>query len=307
MLTTTTITLGTTNLSEVIVSNLTTIHTEKATTLQEVESQIAKLCPKKKPFLPGLFQSKLPVERNVLSILKRKRDSLENFLDLTSKYSLIDPEFLTMSNQVDHSGQKIHLPKFSIYPAFESNTFKLCIQIRKNTNSENPRITIGMGGLVVIGGEEYQTRIPIQISKPLFRSTQVIKELEKQGFTIDIRDTSSNQEFRDVDCSSGYLNYLKKQLSSHSRYMETFMSQLNIIVPETVKKKISRFRKSFGDQVYFVAETKSSDWNIESEIQTDPLVIGITEEGHCALIDHFNNTPSENHAKKEFSSGRPLE
>jgi hypothetical protein len=76
-------------------------------------------------------------------------------------------------------------------------------------------------------------------------------------------------------------------------------SYLNIGVPEETKEKISKAKKEFGRRnLFFVAETKPEDWNVQVQTK-DPLVIGVRKK-RAYLLDQFDTTPLENYVAREF-------
>jgi len=74
-------------------------------------------------------------------------------------------------------------------------------------------------------------------------------------------------------------------------------------IPDKVKEEISKARKSFGEDIYLVANAegwKKKDKAIPPR-NVDPLVIGVKGD-HTYLITAFDMTPLEEAVKTEFTS-----
>jgi len=85
------------------------------------------------------------------------------------------------------------------------------------------------------------------------------------------------------------------------------------IIPNKIKEVINNVKPLFGDDLYLIAE--AGQWELESKVNKifptiasgnsagiDPLLVGVSKDNTCYLIDEFDITPAEWYVKKEFST-----
>lgn len=76
-------------------------------------------------------------------------------------------------------------------------------------------------------------------------------------------------------------------------------------IPDRTKQEVSEAKTIFGDRLFLIAETKPEDWTLTKiprpRIVKDPLILGIIAN-KCYLVDHFDTSPVEDYARREFTS-----
>jgi len=102
-----------------------------------------------------------------------------------------------------------------------------------------------------------------------------------------------------------FLGFCKKEkrFPKEIKYNYSLSSSFYGFIPQETKAELAEARMIFGKSIFLVAETKSEDWTLQKtpkpKVVQDPLLIGVIQD-KCYLIDHFDTTPVEDYARKEF-------
>ena len=246
---------------------------------------------------------------NELKVLEKK--FLESELNI-SGYPEIDLSFLSKSydkevlventiikeatfcenRKIGPGKINIEVPAFSIYPFYGGNEFEI-----RYTLSQECSAT---------GRDRHNLNIIFSL---LFfrKNSEDIKNMESLSKNL-IKSMIGNFIFSSEYGRLGYVSndlakkYLPKKFETlikdnYNLLNLILTSQFNGIIPEQTKQKVKESEEYFKkEDIYLVSETKPEEWNVQENINYDPLVIGITNE-KAYLIDHFDCTPLENLVK----------
>ncbi len=195
-------------------------------------------------------------------------------------YPQISPKFLSLFSYIpikeDSYLEIVHIPRFGVY------------------SLDNSVMTIYLGyseGTYFFEVEE--PKLPETLTREIVKSSEIFCDTN-EPISIAGRYTQGWFSGLREDIEKRYKNIGALKISS------TFHG----ILPTETKEKIREAKEIFGNQIYFVVETKTDDWSISKyakpRIVEDPLVLGILEE-KCFMIDKFNTTKLENWVNMEFS------
>ncbi len=253
--------------------------------LKNMEDEIEKLkaCKNNIKYPDGIeifpFQELNRRERQL--ILERKQ------LEISTKYSELNPSFLSMGQQKEHDGNTVRIPRFSVYST-DNPTFS--IHFRRWYDSWD----MVSKTKSVLGGNG---RIEIVIYAPKLFSDQLIKSLEFNKYSNPSSDGSGH--------ASEYLfqNIPKKVTEKYVELGNVCVlgTQFNGILPDTTLDKIKEYEQTNGGNIYIIAESKPEDWTTKLLPTCDPIIVGVLED-KCYLIDHFNTTQLEDYVRREFIS-----
>lgn len=248
--------------------------------LSNYVSEPVKLSKTRREEINGVIkqieESFLNVEELPLNLLRIERE----------QYPYLDTSFLSMSNILNHTGQDIHVPRFSVYKrsgqrrGFGDFSIKYVL------------VRCNIAGIDINIGEDTAERRHI-FKDYLVRSTEFYKELEK---------FRNDYTYYDYTIKFSSDNLTRKYHKNKKMRRLEFESEFNGIIPTETKRKLKTAEEIFEDDLYLIAETKPEEWNTKRRrLVRDPLLVGVYDN-KCYLIDHFNCTPMENYIKREFTS-----
>lgn len=211
----------------------------------------------------------LNVEQLPLKLLKIQR----------AQYPTIDPSFLSMHNNINYEGEKIKVPKFSVYKKIEEGFDDFSISIWGVWDQKSPT---KYGFMMTINKEN---ELPKIFEEPLVKS---LGRILKDGAYRNGYDKTLATSYQRILHAHGRLDY-----------MLNLVSQFHGFLPQKLKEKIKETEPIFKRDLYLIAETKPEAWSV-TKIIRDPLLVGVIKN-KCFLIDHFNTTPIEHYVKSEFT------
>jgi len=191
---------------------------------------------------------------------------------LTNVYCTLDPSFLSMKHPDVYKDThddargirafKLSLPKFAIYSLNSPIcSFKMSISYRDKKKS-----------LEIV---EFKVTSP---NLPSFLEKSILKSLHLTGKDVVYEYGGNSISTTDFE----------------------FKSIFKGIIPEVIKKSIGSARRSFGKEIYVIAE--ADNWKSKKVPSDDPLIIGVKGK-NCYLIEAFETTPMEEYVRREFSFG----
>ena len=206
-----------------------------------------------------------------------------------SFYSRISPEFLRMS-QVYHSPKnpefKIRVPKFGVY------------------SLDNPAMNLYFG-------HEFEEGYFFRVTSP-----EDFPRILREHLLLSTdfgEDTHSELWCHSPGTSNRYNGLFcpkDKKLPKHLRKKyhwnpHVLSSTFYGFLPEKTKQEIAEAKPLFRNDLFLVAATKPESWAFTKfsppKLVRDPLILGIIGE-KCYLIDHFDTTPIEDYARREFTT-----
>ena len=224
---------------------------------------------------------------NELEVLEKK--SLESGLSI-SGYPEIDLSFLSKSydkevlventlikeatfwenRKIGPGKINIEVPAFSIYPFYGENEFEIRYTLSHKcsaTGRDRHNLNIIFSSLFSKGSSNRKS-----LSKNLIKSMTgdfiFSSEYSSLGYV------SNNLTKKDLPKKFETLIKDKNNLLNL-----ILTSQFNGIIPEQTKQKVKESEEYFKkEDIYLVSETKPEEWNVQENINYDPLVIGITNE-----------------------------
>lgn len=218
-----------------------------------------------------------------LGVERLPRENLAQAL-ANSHYSRISPEFLrqhqTLKDTVQAKGE-LRVPKFGVY---ELNDPHMIIFFEKREFGE------------YVFRVSSPKNLPIVLSEQLLFSTEFGRDNHPELW--DHYPLESRRY-------SGMFCRKDKRLPKKLPIWYSLSSLFYGFIPETTKQEIKEAREIFDHSLFLVAETKPEDWAVKSlpppRLIEDPLILGVIG-GKCYLVDHFDTSPVEDYARKEFSS-----
>jgi len=189
---------------------------------------------------------------------------------ITFDYLKLDTSFLSMYNKIGRT----KVPKFSVYPVYDSNTFKI-----SSSTGHIKIVNVDKHGSELIIPKVF--RHPLMASLGLFDSN-----------TLESRENLEPWAYGSVKLN--FREFLK------SLHLTNIISRFNGIIPYETRQKIEKSMDFFKkNELYIIAETKPEEWSNEKIIYKDPLLVGEKYDA-CFLIDHFNTTSLEHYVASEF-------
>ena len=235
---------------------------------------------------------------------------------ISANYPLIDQSFLSFKN-TSPANKNLSLPKFSIYELFGENKFVIDMNLENDEIRFNPRY-------IENKHFSFGTELPEIFEKEILKvfdfgtATKAVSlksiyasKVEYDYYVNANKKIKDCEEYAEKDCNQPLRSYLhfKDNYYKTAHYSKLngkelkLTSQLNIIVPDSVKENVSMAEKHFNKNIYMIAETKPENWAVQltprPRISADPLVLGVFED-KCFLIDHFKMTNLEDRIRKEF-------
>lgn len=235
-----------------------------------------------KKLISELEGKALNIEQVPLTLLKIERE----------QYQTIDPSFLSMHNIIDHQGEKIYVPKFSVYKKNEEGFSDFSISFvnyQWGSFLEEPKVTI-------VINRESGNLLPRLFEEPLIKSTEFFSNFMEK----EVReDSGGNRHHRMVMPS--YKKSITRELREKYKRICDFelKSEFYGILPQEAKEKIEEVEPIFKRELCLIAETRPEQWAVTKLIR-DPLLVGFFKE-NCYLISHFNTTSIENYVRSEFT------
>jgi hypothetical protein len=223
-----------------------------------------------------------------LGIEKLPQENIAQAL-LGANYSRISSEFLRQYQLVPFTlwnvfgvkeTRSLRLPKFGVYSLNDP------MMIFSTTRDE-----FGCCNFRVLSPDN----LPRVLSKELLLATEYGKDSNQDEWQ-HFNGRSSRY--------SGFFSKRKFRLPKNIEQMDyVFSSSFYGILPEETKQEISEAREIIGKNIFLITETTPSDWemrrNPKPRVVKDPLLVGVVGD-KCYLIDHFDTTPVEDYARREF-------
>jgi len=222
---------------------------------------------------------------------------------VASQYPQIDPSFLSMHSTIKIPwSYEIQAPRFSVYPLDKRNRFSVRFRgLLFNGLFENDESYFREGINFVarvnadIGVSDEVRDVP-SISPVLLRPLVGGFEFGKSPFNL--RDPwyfQTEGRFRRVPLKVR-MKYSDLQITS----------EFNGAIPKETRKRVREAESLIPEEnMFLISETKPKDWAVEEipepVISVDPLVVGVIDN-RVYLIDHFDTTPLEEMARREFLS-----
>lgn len=246
------------------------------------------------------------LKKNCLNIEKLPLQLLHSELMRSFPYPLIDPSFLSMGSSKKYGKKgEILLPKFSVYKRSADGFYPFNIILSETMGGR--RSFFGFVGVYSELKENYGGSglgISVHLNKILTEELVKSVEFYKRG------NKRRNNTFISRSDSEVYWGIPKKLSEKYGKIGKgreiTYRSRFAGILPDSSRNKLIEADAIFGKEVYLIAETKPSQWEISKpkpRIIKDPLLVGISNE-KCYLVDYFDTTPMENYVRKEFTSGK---
>jgi hypothetical protein len=210
-----------------------------------------------------------------------------------SFYARISPTFLNQSNlgnifagHSEFSGKpnylQINIPKFGVY------------------SLDNPTMELFL--YKDIFGYSFRVRSPSNLPRVLRQNLVFATEFGKDP-RKDLWVHGEEQESWRPNPS--FLGFCKKEkrFPREIKYNYSLSSSFYGFIPQETKAELAEASTIFGKSIFLVAETKPEDWTLQKtpkpKVVQDPLLVGVIQD-KCYLIDHFDTTPVEDYARKEF-------
>lgn len=249
--------------------------------LASIDKQIKSI---KKGFFLG--SGLLETEKNALRILKNKRGRIFSSKRVNGGYKSLNLSFLEMSSVLKYGENNIRMPRFCVYPVFDKPELVVFMRCRKHSKD------IEFCGSI--------SDLPKLLASHLLKAVEICKIAEEQKVPSYNSEVNSIN-FYNLEASEGFLKSLSSFQGDDTDRGISFRSELNVLIPKQTKDEIKVAREYFHNNLYFVAEVKPSEWNVEEHVQSDPLVIGVNGD-ECFLVTYFGTTAQEDYARKEFTS-----